>query len=74
MAAPIEIRPPSDRNIKIVKWKVKKDSMIYKGSVLALYVLDGENADNQVQLKLKASRNGTVSEIVAAENSVINSG
>ena len=67
MAAPIEevLSPSKTNSIKILKWKVKKGSMLSKGSVLALYI---EEEDENKKLKWKTSVNGTVTEILVDEN------
>ena len=51
MAAAMQVVSPGDGTIKILKWKVKKDSMVMKGSILALY----EAPNTKSQLKLKST-------------------
>uniref|UniRef100_A0A2C9K6W6 RNA polymerase II subunit A C-terminal domain phosphatase n=1 Tax=Biomphalaria glabrata TaxID=6526 RepID=A0A2C9K6W6_BIOGL len=63
-----EVLAPSD--IEIVKWKVKKGTMVFKGSVLALYVDAGTENKNQTK-KLKANHSGIVSQIVTGENTAV---
>ncbi|KAK7114244.1 RNA polymerase II subunit A C-terminal domain phosphatase-like [Littorina saxatilis] len=53
MAAYTQIVCPGEFPIKLVKWKVKKDSMVTKGAVLALYEV--ENTESQAKLKSTAS-------------------
>ena len=59
MAASIQVVSPEEFPIEIVKWKVKKDSMVMKGSVLALY-----KVQNRSQIKLKSTATGIVDEIL----------
>ncbi|XP_076448996.1 RNA polymerase II subunit A C-terminal domain phosphatase-like [Babylonia areolata] len=65
MAAPVRIVSPEDYEIEIVKWKVKKDSMVFKGSILGLY--KGPKTKPDACDKLKSSANGIVDEIHVAE-------
>ena len=59
MAASTQVVCPGELPIEIEKWKVKKDSMVMKGSVLALY-----KVQNKSQLKLKSTATGIVDEIL----------
>ncbi|KAL8601091.1 hypothetical protein ACOMHN_040792 [Nucella lapillus] len=59
MAAPIRIFNPEENPVKIVKWKVKKDSMVMKGSILGLYTNSKTNSD----VKLKSTETGIVDRI-----------
>ncbi|XP_059160742.1 RNA polymerase II subunit A C-terminal domain phosphatase-like [Physella acuta] len=61
----------SPANIEIVKWKVTKGSMVFKGSVLALYVLVG-NENKTQPLKLKTSISGIVAHINIEEGKTAN--
>ena len=50
--------------VTIVKWKVKKGSMISKGSILGLFEISG--SDPKSQVKLKSPMSGIVDEIFVA--------
>ncbi|KAH9488064.1 RNA polymerase II [Bulinus truncatus] len=63
-----EVLAPGD--IEIIKWKVKKGFMVFKGSVLALYVDAGTENKSQTK-KLKANHSGIVSKILAVEGTVV---
>ena len=53
---------------KITKWKVKKGTRVYSGSLLALY----EIGENKAVMKLKATGVGTVLELlVQADQEVL---
>ena len=59
MAASLQVVCPGEFPIEIVKWKVKKDSMVMRGAVLALY-----EVQSRPQLKLKSTASGIVDEIL----------
>ena len=64
------ILSPSSKDIRITKWKVKKDSVLSRGSVLALYV----ETDSTLTQKLQSQRSGIVTEILVEENNVAKPG
>ncbi|GFN89852.1 RNA polymerase ii subunit a c-terminal domain phosphatase [Plakobranchus ocellatus] len=74
MAAAIAIQAPS--KLKVLKWKVRRESHVFKGTVLALYCdIDGERGDTASETKkLKASRAGIVADISVKEGDVANQG
>ncbi|RUS84178.1 hypothetical protein EGW08_008065, partial [Elysia chlorotica] len=63
-AASDSIQAPN--NVKIVKWKVRKESHIFKGTVLALYSELEGGATTEIK-KLKATRAGVVADIPVTE-------
>lgn len=68
----IVITLPTEKSIKIIKWKVKEGNAISIGRVILLYDVV---SDNKTDLKkLKASQAGTVHRIVAQEGDVVHSG
>ncbi|PVD21414.1 hypothetical protein C0Q70_19587 [Pomacea canaliculata] len=70
MAASVtQVLSPANCAIKIVTWKVKKDSTVMKGSVLALYEPQEDNASKAL-IKLKASESGIVNEIFVEAGSI----
>jgi biotin carboxyl carrier protein len=78
MAAVAKIALPV--SITIVRWKVKKGSRIFKGSVLGLYdevVPDKPPSSGDApsaSLKLKASTSGVVDEIHVESGKVVPAG
>ncbi|CAL1528051.1 unnamed protein product [Lymnaea stagnalis] len=62
-----EVRSPDD--IEIVKLKVKKGNVIFKGSVLALYVNHGD--EKKQSKKLKANCSGIISQINVEEGNAV---
>lgn len=72
-ASTTQVISPEDVEIKIVKWKVKKDSAVIKGSVLALYT-HHDNSTNNELIKLKSPTIGIVDEILINAGTVSSPG
>ncbi|GFR96792.1 RNA polymerase II subunit A C-terminal domain phosphatase [Elysia marginata] len=59
--------------LKVLKWKVRKESHVFKGTVLATYrEFDEENVSSTK--KLKSSRAGVVADIPVDEGNSANQG
>jgi hypothetical protein len=65
--------PSGEKCSKIIEWKVKHGSLISKGRVLLHYMVDSGGGTSEIQ-KLKASKVGTVTTVLAQEGSTIQAG
>lgn len=63
---------PSEKPVKLVKWKIKQGAFVSQGQILFLYN-DSSGIANEVK-KLKAVRAGTVTSIKVKEGDIVEPG
>lgn len=63
---------PSEKPVKVVKWKIKQGAFVSQGQILFLYN-DSSGNSNELK-KYKAIRAGTISAIKVKEGDIVEPG
>lgn len=63
---------PSEKPIKVIKWKVKQGAFVSQGQILFLY--NDSSGSNKDLKKYKALRAGTISSIKVKEGDIAEAG
>lgn len=71
-AKTMPISVPSEKPLKLSKWKIKQGAFVSQGQILFLYS-DSSGNSNEIK-KYKAARAGTVSTIKVKEGDVVEPG
>lgn len=71
-AKTMPISVPSEKPLKLAKWKIKQGAFVSQGQILFLYS-DSSGNGNEIK-KYKAARAGTVSTIKVKEGDVVEPG
>lgn len=64
----VPICVPSEKPIKILKWKVKQRAFVSQGQILFLY--NDSSGNNDETKKFKALRSGTIASIKVKEGEI----